>query len=829
MAVVETEEAAAIAGEQAEGVERTVPLFVKGSFIVVNAVTKKDVTFTVEVVLTRGPRTLATVRREKVPLREVARFLRREVAPRVLKEAGKQAGQPLAEAEQVKELVARADVFTRVGDWSHAAGLREAALLLDPDSVEQRVQLLHEYDRIASQEIYEVGLKPVTAESIGSIDWGSPALVRAVRRRADAASARLAHVEYLVRNKLLDAHRAMDLIVGMRLWTIIGHVPRLHACELGPTGLRAKALGPAATAGETFALKIVPLVLGLPRGKKKARFEESLLTRWSESMMRRLRYRLDLGYARKEDLDHMAWLYGELLPQKLSSQMLVRLPPVDGPSLKSAKTVSYGGSVFSMDDWRSFLRKLERSKSDVVRAFGRFCEIRWEWTIHQHIKAKSVSELKGLLKQADALQAELGRLGFRFRGYPLAETVSYVPNRVHFMRRDLCLALKLHPPIRPGGDPVATAGTLPSREKGTGRLLFERLDVQLRTQDGKRVPFEQNRLRMSPAGDRQATLLRCTNKLDVLWDETFILIMRTKGLFEELPHTGEPSFTDVKWDGESIWVGTRRQGVWVLAPSGKVKAKITAKQGLPPCDVKVLLHPIGKDRALAVGSFGGQRRGWCAVIEKKGDTYSVKVFLRATEAAIGDRIANPVVDLKRAFEPAWLHELDTGDKNQRILLVGRRASRRQVMYPLRIDLHTLNVSHLPIRMKTGVFSRAFYSENGRLFESRNWHVAYWTGRDCHWKDEREEEVRFICRSPGKYSRYQLVPYNGRVYVPNDVWFRFDPATLKVERLVPGRLPEKYIMWYTAVSGHYGLVTWGGNHALHRITLKETDRDEEDPN
>lgn len=191
----------------------------------------------------------------------------------------------------------------------------------------------------------------------------------------------------------------------------------------------------------------------------------------------------------------------------------------------------------------------------------------------------------------------------------------------------------------------------------------------------------------------------------------------------------------------------------------------------------------------------------------------------------GARKGRSTADLDQVFEPFWLHELDTGKKDQRVLLVGRYASREGgLMYPLRIDLHTLEVSHFPVEMQCprDRLSHMYYSRNGTLFESSIWDVRYWTGRDCHWKDEDGTKKRFLCRGQLAYGCHSLVPYRGWVHVPNSIWFRFDPVTLKEERLVPGRLPKKYTVWYAGVSGHYGLVAWSGSGTFYRVTVKESE-------
>ncbi len=56
-------------------------------------------------------------------------------------------------------------------------------------------------------------------------------------------------------------------------------------------------------------------------------------------------------------------------------------------------------------------------------------------------------------------------------------------------------------------------------------------------------------------------------------------------------------------------------GLAVIQPDGKTIQWIGKDDGLPPADQALLLHPVSEGRVIAIGSFGGSQRGWCAEVK----------------------------------------------------------------------------------------------------------------------------------------------------------------------------------------------------------------------
>jgi hypothetical protein len=305
-----------------------------------------------------------------------------------------------------------------------------------------------------------------------------------------------------------------------------------------------------------------------------------------------------------------------------------------------------------------------------------------------------------------------------------------------------------------------------------------------------------------------------------MWYGGAVYLMREKGLLVEAEARSK-RILDATWDGRSVWLGTASEGIWILDASGGVARKITADDGLPPCERGIVLHPLAPGKVFAAGSFGDHRRGWCAIVEEDGKTARVNVFHKATRVLSweekGDKRVREVfgADPTIAFVPRWAHEYqhDRGD-GSRVLLVGRRMFVPGLsLRPLEIDLESLKVAVSEFRLGPAdhLYSHSYFSMNGELFEA--WDTCV-TRRAPPGKvfDSGKNSTSFCAPRNPEGVRFggllkTLVPYRGFIYVPaSTIWFRFDPETLKAEQLVPQRLPNPYSgIDRVFISAHYGLL------------------------
>ena len=256
VAVLEIDEARSIAKEQqiagvdALGAARLVPLIIEGDFQVTQtraaatqpnppaaATTDLSVAFTVS--LSDGKGTLQKLRKT-VSLAEAPGFLTREVPDVAAGDLQLQDRQPVSAGAQFDALVRRAGEFARLGAFEQSVPLREAALLLQPTDAGQHERLVDEYQRLS------MPLVSVPGQTL-------PQLTAAERDRKNALhdaqwQAGIEHLEYLVRNRLIDRPHAIRAAAHYR-----ARYPA--AIPDGPPRLRE------------FFSEVYPAVLALEPGK----------------------------------------------------------------------------------------------------------------------------------------------------------------------------------------------------------------------------------------------------------------------------------------------------------------------------------------------------------------------------------------------------------------------------------------------------------------------------------------------------------------------------------------------------------------------------------
>jgi hypothetical protein len=220
VAVIETEEARAISeelqamGDQARG--RVVPVMVQGEFETVSTDTPGEVKIILVVHVSRGGQAAEEVRRDGLSSRQVVEFLTRELPRKIAHVAESPSAVSLPEAEQATLLKAQASQFSKLGFWTDAIGLREAALLLTPDDIQTRLGLIDDYHRwheALSLQEWMVFCHQFWAERHErALEKYRPAWdpMHAVQYERLLGMAR--HVEYVVRSRKLSPGAAAPLV-----------------------------------------------------------------------------------------------------------------------------------------------------------------------------------------------------------------------------------------------------------------------------------------------------------------------------------------------------------------------------------------------------------------------------------------------------------------------------------------------------------------------------------------------------------------------------------------------------------------------------------------
>lgn len=598
VAVIETEEAHRIRREidltDGADVERIVPLFIEGEFKVLRPAKAKGPSVTLSLKITDGAKTVKTMSPKTVKLSKAGVFLREDV-PRQILQIRKNHVKRLSVNEQFDALVSRADTFTRLGFWKDSTGLREAALLLKPDVVEQRIRVI--------QETYRI----VTANWPRGTDWNSGRDLfdslchnRLVRRHRA-----LGHVEYLIRNRKVSRSVATELV--RETMRSIYTIRTTWSSRLTEEERRKKE----------FLVNVYPLILDIPpKSKNKPGLEM-----WQSVLGELALVRWDGNFLLKEDLDFLCKVLTTVIPDDLSPAAYVTYFLSD-VSHHFKHGDMYKHYRFSPKEYLDFLSRLKQSGKPLVVIYSRYGRLNYEW-VHLEDKNDNAA-LKILLKRTEQLLAKCELIEIKPSCTQIRRTVLY--RQIGDMRS--WIRGHLNPPAKTRIAQAEQVQT-PRPKRSTGQLVFREVPLRLKRLSGEVEPFKGVRWRAMGGWRGIQRLVRCGNGLDVLWQGSAVLFMRKKGLVEEIFVDKRTHFCDVRWDGRNIWIGTFYDGIWIVSPEGKILTKIKKKHGLP-CDGCTLMHPVAPGRACVIGTLGPHRRVWCAMVDFDGKIVKVNIFHRAT-------------------------------------------------------------------------------------------------------------------------------------------------------------------------------------------------------
>ncbi len=797
VAVIDTEEAAAIRREfeLAEGkVHRRVPLLVQGEYTV-----KRDdqrVAIQLSITIMSNGDEPVIVKPHPMSARDTANYVSIGL-PRKL--VGKLDSLEVFEPErQVKWFRDRAKSFSDVGAWEQAAGLLEAALLLRPDDTRLRLLVLGNYRRLAQRPLYEIGESDKT---YGDPD-GRRAFEMAVAKRVKHYKAGLAHLEYLIRNRRIKAWSAIKLADSFTGRSLLKAVPFFVRFE----GNRYERMGgeqlKAATEAErAFFLKVYPLILRPHRGRLPP---GEILEAWKNVITSVALFRIDRTYRDKNDLAFIQVILTKYLPHGGASSDEIQDFVRDG-----FRQRGYGRPTFSIDDWLTFLENLCICRNEMVQVYGRYGRLCYQWYLLKSGKDhKAMSEL---LFDADGLRVDFEMLEFG-KGRWGVRSKEALHREITAIRTEVAATLgadgrRAHAPYK-GTKGKGMKGfwvppkPRPKKKKVAeprARLHIQPVNCELLKLNGKREWLEAVAL-------PNMRMLR--PDLDVFWGAHEIRLMRRGDAMAQVLREKDVWFSDVRWDGERIWVATRNAGIWILSEDGVVLQKITRKDGLLPAGRELLLHPLGEGKVCAVGSFGEHERAWLAIVQADGKTAAVNVFHQATEIKAASESGLIGNNPKLVFRPTWIHDYDWGS-GPGYLLIGRRNKYGTARFPIIVEVRNFSVwVHLrDLADTTSHTEDSFDSDHGRLL------IASEHGVKCLDREGRNEE---ICHPTEKLAGC-LLRHDGSIYVPGEQWFRIDPKDCRPEA-VSVVLDKKKVFDNYAVSAHHGLIGWNVDGPLHKITV-----------
>lgn len=649
VAVVEVEEAQAIRREQIVTGGKTVgvaPIFVEGEYEVVTEAGKPPgVNFDITIRTERDPQ---VIHREGMALADALQFVADELPRKVLAEDRVDVNsQPFAPDKEFTRLVARADAFVSLGEWEHAARIRLAALVIKPDDPKVRNDVADECILVVNQEFFSVGA--------------------AEESKRDQVIARLFPF-------WVAAMESME-------WEIHHH-PNDHIFVRASTylnsGLHMARGSSSANAAQDlkreFLLRVFPLTFQREWDDPAYRPPRNVINPfgpWSYNddlvNLALIGANLELG---KRDYDLLLTLLNGEIREKIEPS--ARLTSLLWGQDPVHRLLRGRGEAFP-----AFLRRLATSPRRVNQILARVAMASWNVDHGRPVDAD-------MLNQVESLRAEYATLVL----VPIPSkhlTVIDELNRLHDLGPGMAAT-------RP-----AVVAALPDLIE-QGALRLEKLQLR--------------RISTGHPGVVLHGSFKVVNgdaSFDILWNVLSVNLMRDPDFLEEIAAAStrigdvdlkfakndfNRRFTDVKWDGERIWIATAQQNVWALDAQGKVVAQVGPEQGMPPTTQGVLMQPLGPGRVIVVGNTGAENRAFIGLIEQDKDNqaYRFKIIHKATRViepkpGVSRRIVN---DVDLAFRPDQVGLARAVDGTTRFVVIRRRAF--PVGNVLLVNASTLEVS-----------------------------------------------------------------------------------------------------------------------------------------
>jgi len=833
VAVIETDEARALGRELAisgGSVQRLVPLFVAGDYRV-EKVPGIEPQVTIKAVVSDGTKELKSVTTGPMSLPDGARWVAVEMAPKIMAEST--GAKPLSVEAQITALGLRANAFARIDSLGYSTGLREAMLLLNSNLIIQRKILVREYARMMSQPITEV---PATDRQPGN-----PRLAAAINKRIQYYESALSHLEYLLRQRQVDSLEGLDLVQAV-LATSFG-VPEIayHAGTPNYWRLGQETLAGAEELKWRFLYDVYPAAKSLPLSPDLSKRPDGpylQIRDWAYLLLKLARERYDRTYLTRDDLGRFHRVVVELMPDYLEVPPIYTLPgdkPVFGMS------TAVGPGAYTRDDYIQYLESLRDSPHHVASCLARYALLSYRYPT---INEKQDTNL------LQAYRAEVNALMEQFARLPYAVPSPGTPRTGEQFYISLRDSSRYVADLLNGRN---VAGVPPEREvPDAGAVELEM--IVMRTIPSAGAITEYNGPGRENRTTRPERLTACGNGLEVFWADGCLLFHGTPGVLESaFLAKRSPVFEDVVWDGRNVWVATRFDGIWIFTAGGTLAAKVGKDHGLPPAgeglqsnNHAMLLHPLGAGRVLAIGSFGQDKRAWCAVVTWDKEALPVvKVFHEAIRIVKVEE--NPQAlrhEPAMAFSPWGKFRYHTADNPpDPLLLIGRDCPRAAAGYfaPLAINLRTLQVGTFELGIKlvdstpyqyllgpqdeivvTGGPEYVYVlPPPGRKFaDDKAFHViplvnpgkplgVNWQGID-----------RTQCVGAGE-KKSLILNTDDRVYIPGSIgWWRFDFKTMTGQRLTRSRVTEAIDkLLFFGVSRHFGMIGWNYNE-FYRIGINE---------
>jgi hypothetical protein len=829
-AVVEMSEARSIARElslsRGELVNRVVPLFVSGEFKVRREGDKRHFDLTLRLMqhnAAENNSATQTIEYQGLTLDAASDLLRGPPARKLLKVANTQRQTPLTRREQSAALWKHAGMMTMFGRPDLAAGLLDAALLVEDNSSMRRFAVA--FCVAAFQQTREpdgVLRHPETNTRLQRESVTNQQLFNVSAHWFHRATE---HVEYLMRNRQISLRFAADL----QRQILRNADPVIR--KRGQPSFEAEALAMR----ERFFWRSVELAGGLEQGSSGSRqilnATASDHEQWAYDCVFWI---TDTRPRAKEPRDYSR-MFADL------ERFLTRKPRASWPLDRCAwhvatRTHLVADGYLSTDAFRDFYKRLAKLGED-NQFYARLGLLRLDLSGADANSADDQSRLVDELNQLnDQAATYFARIPDGERE-PISKSFDAHMRdfRTELDRRNTTITQRVHRlPVNP----------IPLRDPEP-RVTFHATDIRT----------------------AWYRLMACDGEFDAMWNDSVVTARIEPDRETTVLKTNllEGRIMDVAWDGEQFWVALSRGGVVVVSPDGKrvgripvrpdTRPRIVRNTGtptptenddlsrlLPPWTVRPsgrqdqlfveppILHAIEPGRCLVVGNARLQKRTWCAELTYEvGREVNANLIYTSTRVPTPNRLAGRPRQIEDSvdvvFLPTWKAELNL--QGNRHLLIGRPHTNRSMpRRPLDMDLQTLEVRLFPqpVRSHPGDYAPRLGAGSDLLCPTR-------TGLYCYACEDLEfgSGVEHTLLSPKprlknshvEQPRKQFLLSKGDVYSPGTRWRRVDRQHHELEDLSRHDMPLKWRFMNYGVSAHNGLVAWNVGGLLYEVHIDES--------
>jgi len=815
-AVIETEEARALGRELALGndpeLKRLVPAFVAGEFRVEPRPGKEEL-ISLKVSVTGGTKTPVALNSEAMPLSDAGKWLATTVVPKILATAGN--AQPLTVEIQAAALSTRAEIFSQLGAPEEANGLREAALLLTPEATALRMNVVRDYCRMAQYDPSCTFPGLPKTDDAQKLDF--------INRRVTAYEAALDHAVQLIAAGVVPE---ADVLVMFDTLKEARYSFEQSWNDFGTYVVRTPAAKQRVSETSLDTLRFYDQVASLMIPRMDAR---QFWLLW----MPKLDRLMEMLPALYTPTDYEAYYQFnlhllELLPDGLdyviSPRFFWSAPEEPLQAYCKALAVHPKGIARLQADFITICRRLKPLNNKAGR---------------NPLNAQELTEAaeleQGMEKLIAAYQAlvfpDPAQMPTRTRGLSTLKSYQQITAR---LRKTYTAS--------PGGTAQPPARTF-------GAVSLQKLELKIIDGPAIKDPRE-----------LKVDVYPCTDTLEFVKTSYHLYLHQRPGELRHLIGITGPSaqkqFADLAWDGDRLWAAVNTEGLWVLAPDGQLLGKVTKEDGLPEADA-MLLQSLGDGRVFAVGSFGEERRAWCAILQwKKDDRPAVKIVYEARRSlSPTDPFENPasLLDPAVGFQPLSVTPV-TNAAGHPALLIGRyhqnctthATGKWAFLRPLLLDLQTFQAIVPDLIDIAGDPHRSALAAGD---------TVYLFGKPDPAKPPRPVKVDFrageggakpTCQpvpldnpgtanpddlfnppdfasfvgNPGIEARVLLSGPDGWVYVHGVQWWRFNPKTGRGQRLT-GPIPDGgFIGGRLLRSNLLGLILWCYD-GVYKVVIDET--------